>query len=321
MITLQAQKIGALVNLNAPGYQVRGIYQHGSIAAAEDRSIFYLSSKDVAGPYNIFVPGLLDINHRISESHHVEVKNGSLIIEAADVLITTRCASGWPGVPLPGQVRPSQNLNKVISSIIIRTLENKLTASQPYLSLADLWGYAVEPSDPQVISNTLWYLTRSLYTALQQQDFDAALTISTKCLGMGEGLTPAGDDVIVGICAVFSFVDRISGQPNDKRINYCSQMVRHAEKLTNMVSAAFLRAACEGELNDPLRQIVSHLLNGEYVGDVLLDHLSQTGHTSGYDGLAGVLLGLTATIDVENTMDKKYMQGIITEKGNDNARI
>jgi len=303
VITLQAQKIGALVNLNAPGYQVRGIYQHGSIAAAEDKSIFYLSSKDVAGPYNIFVPGFSEINHRISESHHVEVKNGSLIIEAADVLITTRCASGWPSVPLPGQVRPSQNLNKVISSIIIRTLENKLTASQPFLSLAGLWGYAVEPSFPQVISHTLWHITRDLYNALLQQDFDSAVTISEKCLGFGDGLTPAGDDVIAGICAVFSLVNRMSTQPDMNRVNYCEHMVQLAVKLTSIVSAAFIRAACEGELNDPLRQIVLCLFNGEHVGDALLKQLSQTGHTSGFDGLAGVVLGLTGTINVENTVN------------------
>ncbi|MFN2217337.1 MAG: DUF2877 domain-containing protein [Anaerolineae bacterium] len=101
--------------------------------------------------------------------------------------------------------------------------------------------------------------------------------------GLGGGLTPAGDDFLLGamLCAWLAHPDPVW---------YCRLVVEEAASRTTMLSAAFLRATASGECGAVWHRLL------ETLGGDSEERLTATaaavlsyGHTSGADALAGFL--------------------------------
>lgn len=104
------------------------------------------------------------------------------------------------------------------------------------------------------------------------------------CLGgLGGGLTPAGDDFLLGVmlCAWLA-------HPDPAR--HCRTLLEASSAKTTMLSAAFLRSAASGECSAPWHRLLGAMKDGS---DEQLSHTAQrvlsSGHTSGADALAGFL--------------------------------
>lgn len=106
-------------------------------------------------------------------------------------------------------------------------------------------------------------------------------------IGLGPGLTPAGDDFVGGaMIALRAFgggmlADRIAGWA-----------LPLAEANTNRISRAHLRCAAMGEGHEALHDLLSALSRGEPAIARALDALDRVGHSSGRDAAAGALLAL-----------------------------
>lgn len=103
--------------------------------------------------------------------------------------------------------------------------------------------------------------------------------------GLGGGLTPAGDDFIVGaLLAVW--VGRFGPQAEA----LCGPIAEIAAARTTLLSAAYLRAAARGECMQPWHALF-HALCASSTGHLPLAtrDLLSIGHTSGADALAGFL--------------------------------
>ena len=120
-------------------------------------------------------------------------------------------------------------------------------------------------------------------------------------LGCGDGLTPAGDDILLGVLmAAIHFDVPYLAEPLKKWIR------RHATDRTSQISLAHLISATEGQaieyLHRTLNSINSHLIKSENGcrSDQSSNHALQRsmtdlishGHSSGYYTLSGVLLVL-----------------------------
>ena len=103
-------------------------------------------------------------------------------------------------------------------------------------------------------------------------------------LGTGRGLTPAGDDCIVGVLVAL-------GVLGERRVaaSVADVVARHAAQRTSRLSAAHLAAACAGEAIEPVHAAIAAIAGNGSPGPVL-DALEGFGHGSGFDALAGVLL-------------------------------
>lgn len=109
-------------------------------------------------------------------------------------------------------------------------------------------------------------------------------------IGMGPGLTPSSDDMLVGMLAA---AYRYAPTARRLRDNPLFAHTQPLERLTTHVSCAYLHHASRGYFSTPLRRAVFALRqNGRDMAAVvrLLSH----GHTSGADTLLGVWLGAMA---------------------------
>ena len=134
------------------------------------------------------------------------------------------------------------------------------------------------------------------YTALaplcagrQAFGFPTLLTLVKALIGLGEGLTPSGDDCLVGLLAVLHVTGSLSchtGSPAREQFYECVRLG------TSQLSGEFLRCAFEGHFAEPLVLLVRALC--ALATDAWPAHaatLAAVGHSSGVDAMVGIALG------------------------------
>ncbi|MEV0623468.1 DUF2877 domain-containing protein [Nonomuraea sp. NPDC050404] len=111
-----------------------------------------------------------------------------------------------------------------------------------------------------------------------------------RLVGFGPGLTPSGDDLLVGVLAVLS-----RGGGGAAFHTLASVVRRHAGRTTD-VGAHYLRLAAGGHFGEPIVNLVDALVTGAGRAAVPARTKAalRVGASSGADGVAGVLLGLRA---------------------------
>ncbi|MGC8599546.1 MAG: DUF2877 domain-containing protein [Nitrososphaeria archaeon] len=131
-----------------------------------------------------------------------------------------------------------------------------------------------------------------LYPASSRKVCDVLLKIEAESLlnpqkikdliGFGIGMTPSGDDFLVGLMASLK---------GSYYFNYFGKIIAKNFYRTNKISGEFLRCAASGEFSATLAGLINagnlHVSPEKYLYDIL-----KKGHTSGIESLLGFLKGL-----------------------------
>lgn len=174
----------------------------------------------------------------------------------------------------------------------IPVILTRLRASAPSDSLAcvvDL--LTAHPARPDTDSRSLQGLPRlaavraciRLCLALAEDELPGVAAASAALAGLGPGLTPSGDDFLIGV--VFGIQ---SGLPPSLAKTLASTISRASGGRTNKISGAWLAAAVEGQAVQAWHDLVKSILSADVVRvDRACQELLGVGHTSGADALAG----------------------------------
>jgi hypothetical protein len=124
-----------------------------------------------------------------------------------------------------------------------------------------------------------------LVRAVVGGDDRGAASAAGALTGMGSGLTPSGDDFLIGV--MFGLR---SGHPDIDAAPMIRVVYLASTGRTNRVSQAWLSAAAEGEAGQGWHDLVESILSKDrrWV-DRACNDLIHVGHTSGADALAGFL--------------------------------
>jgi hypothetical protein len=109
-------------------------------------------------------------------------------------------------------------------------------------------------------------------------------------VGMGNGLTPAGDDLIGGALIALRTVGK--RRTADQLAKWA---LRLARARTNRISYAHLTCAASGQGHEALHLALNAILSGQRNLEKELSALKQIGHSSGMDALSGALTVLDVT--------------------------
>ncbi len=120
---------------------------------------------------------------------------------------------------------------------------------------------------------------------------DALVRPATLLVGLGPGLTPSGDDVLGGIMLALSVTGR-----RELCDGIWEALVPELDALTVPVSAMHLSAAADGLASAAMHDLVNALLADADGLDQALRVASAAGHTSGWDTIAGLVLGLEVVL-------------------------
>jgi hypothetical protein len=116
-----------------------------------------------------------------------------------------------------------------------------------------------------------------------------ALRSATLLVGLGPGLTPSGDDLLGGLMLALSARGDIA-----LRDALFESIVDELNDLTVPVSAMHLTAAAYGQGHETMHALLNAIISGDAALIATgVDAVAQIGATSGFDALAGVVLGLS----------------------------
>ena len=109
-------------------------------------------------------------------------------------------------------------------------------------------------------------------------------------LGLGPGLTPSGDDFLCGMLIALEVLP-----VSALRAHLIASIECHAQRRTNAISLAHLRAAGLGAGHEALHEFFNSLLAGDTATlPAQLTAIDKIGHSSGWDALAGICVTLRA---------------------------
>lgn len=116
-----------------------------------------------------------------------------------------------------------------------------------------------------------------------------ALQVAQSLLGLGPGLTPSGDDFLVGLFAVMN----LKGCPLQAYSYLCHEILSKAHQYTNEISLASLKQAACGHVRDSIANLINTL--GYGTPEQLLSSLTTVlgiGSSSGTDIAMGIYSGM-----------------------------
>jgi hypothetical protein len=261
------------------GARVLAVFDHAcDLVTPEGDVIALVSSRIGDGPLNIVVKDAADLLPRISPDAPVMIGGHRLQIGQLEVDLSR--ATTW-------EPRPDWDVLRARRPAIAARLPLLWTACHretPGCSLLALLNPPMPPAGPDQLTLST---ARQAAQALQEGwdgDLERLQRGVTGLAGLGGGLTPAGDDFLVG-AMLWAWI----AHPAPAAL--CRTIAQAAVPRTTTLSAAFLRAAARGECGGAWHALLAALSEGDEDSiTVAARGIVARGATSGADGLAGFLL-------------------------------
>jgi hypothetical protein len=138
----------------------------------------------------------------------------------------------------------------------------------------------------------------SLEDACHRLDIECATADMHRLIGWGEGLTPAGDDAIVGLLAALGLLAP-TDVPRLAFLRRLSEAVNASVTRTTVISGHYLRLAAQGHFNADVTRLAHALVGVAEADDGAGPHAAiraalDVGATSGADMMTGMLAGFRA---------------------------
>jgi hypothetical protein len=214
---------------------------------------------------------------------HAACRGGILRFDSSTLTIDLRCAPIWEG-KIPALTPP---IDKAWS-IIWRTLNEKQRLKNTEFVADDLF----QADQGSLLTRKLSQPIMELITGAERLDPDASIEAAHKMIGLGPGVTPSGDDVLIGFLAgLHSTVG--NEQARLAFIQAFGESLSSLSMETNEISRTYLYHAIHGRFSSSMIALLDAIKGGRE--DQLLSAANaamRVGHSSGMDSVTGLLVGL-----------------------------
>jgi len=258
-------------------------YEHACNLAISEREIIALVSPAIGnGPLNIVIEDRAALEH-VTSGLPVLFRDGQLIL--GDSLV----------VLLDGARLWNAEVNWERLTSHKEKLEDSLALLCDWLlSLdAEKWpekGDVIRSLHSQAFLTTAWARIRGLLQALQRGDRSGIRENAAHLAGLGPGLTPAGDDYLVGLMAGLRAWPTMLEDSGLSPGEACQIIFEATEGRTTLLSSAFLRSAKDGLFGEGWHELMAALAGGQALRiKRAAKRILSSGATSGADALVGFL--------------------------------
>jgi hypothetical protein len=141
-----------------------------------------------------------------------------------------------------------------------------------------------------VLSQRMSKPVMQLIKTAEQFEVQGSAQAAERMIGLGPGVTPSGDDILIGFLAgLWS----MAGQ-RDKQLSYVrlfgNEIIKLA-KQTSEISRTYLYHATQGQFSSSLSTLAEAIRTGKDVEHATGEAM-RVGHSSGMDSVTGLLIGL-----------------------------
>ncbi|MBA4419697.1 MAG: hypothetical protein C0391_00955 [Anaerolinea sp.] len=298
---IQANGIGSLAAetlTHTHRYSVRGNTSKGLFIEGLGETLIFLSYERFCGPFTVNLPN--DAAGLMADIQPGEVIIGTdscaLAIDSIQLRIATSGIHPWIPAPYIKKVT-----NKVIANNTTR-LAQWAGDNIPTNSLLSITSALLTGNVNTEMSNKFMRYLKDLESAIRSKDQDNFLLSASLLVGLGNGLTPSGDDLLTGINLAVNRYSRLF-----PRLSFYLPWMRELEQVirtrTTMISSALFQAAFQGFADERLIDAFDEMMSDDMHLDRVIGPLSAWGSSSGFDSLAGILLILSVINSESNIAD------------------
>ena len=192
-----------------------------------------------------------------------------------------------------------ERVGAICSTIVESQIPRGFGALLPGV-LAVSKGQSIDPRDlrraktDRVVA-LAWPAVREIAQACLARDTARLIQRADSLVGLGQGLTPSGDDFLGGVLFCLHYLSRT--YPGLPDIPDVARRVETYREQTNLISYTILRDLAAGHGMDSLHQFIESVLAGQSLEQAhrRIRQVVRLGHSTGWDLLTGVLTGLLVT--------------------------
>jgi hypothetical protein len=242
-----------LVNSRHP--RILHVFDHACNLLSDRREVLSIVTPQIGnGPFNLVTQEDILFSDYLNAQFPISILTDQLRL--GDLIINTTDANLWHPCP------DWESLHKNKESILGKLASLRFADYRPLLPTS---------------------LVSSLSIALANADAPTAIPITRQLAGLGQGLTPAGDDFIIGAIYATWII-----HPPEVVSVIAKEITNIAAPLTTSLSAAWLRSAGKGEAGILWHDFFNALVFGEPAQiEKMANNILAIGETSGADALAG----------------------------------
>ncbi|MBC7877842.1 MAG: DUF2877 domain-containing protein [Anaerolineales bacterium] len=235
----------------------------------EDREVLSIVTPQIGnGPFNLVVNNKVLFSDYLSVESPVSILSNQIAL--GDLTINTANAELWN--PCPAWELLHAKRNEIL---------NQLTK----LPISDY-----EPLLPNSLISNFSF-------ALANADISTAKSLTSQLAGLGIGLTPSGDDFIMGATYATWII-----HPFDIASVLAREITNTATPLTTSLSATWLRSAGKGGAGILWHNFFDALISADIsLIQITMNEILKVGETSGADALAGFVGVFKSSFEIKST--------------------
>lgn len=274
--------------------EVIAVHPHSVYATDEDDEVYAIVHQPLGnGPLNLVIPAdPAQVFNGLSLGTSL-ASNGARLGIGEVITIELEGAAIWDPKAYAALSADPEALDRGLAELC-----REVSHRAPAESLARLLPHLEDEDLPEALERVAHFprshaLIGGLVESLAQRDRRRLKVVTSSLAGLGPGLTPAGDDFIAGVLLALALVRQ---QRGDTALNeIATLLVETAAPRTHEISAAYLRAAFDGQVGERWHPLLAALAAGDGAEiAAAASPVLATGETSGADMLAGFVVGIGA---------------------------
>ena len=308
MLKLYSYQIGkTALSLLTPGAcgQVLAGFSRAAYLVTEQAELFWLTSENapmhlrgmqISGPFPQLAAGEKFFN------------DGRCIRIAPDFQLDFGDAYTWAVPVIPAETAlPIEKIPVRVKSLFLDSFDFSQARGFGRL-IPKIFSRAASQPDGETESDPVlalaWPGIDKIAQACLLRDMPRLLQAANALVGLGEGLTPSGDDFLGGLLFCINTMQRL--YPDFIYLDSSAQslFIASAGKRTHLISFTQLKDCANGQAVEPLHEWIHSILSDQPPDSTRpASCLTQIGHSTGWDLLAGALTGLLLTFRKHDTID------------------
>ncbi len=282
-------EVARLLRAGVPG-RIIGSTSKGLFTRTPGGEVFFISYQSFRSPITVVLgepcTELLEVENDeevLLNASGMELRGGSVRIECGQL-------KSWVP-PLPRGKASAAGLRRDR----VEAIAAAAVSAKPYDGFSPLAAALLAINAPLSIApedRTVFRRIESILRANTRREPHPVLAEMEGLLGYGRGLTPSGDDFVLGFLLAVTRWGRSLGYEKDAVEAYCTGLVRLADEKTTSLSRMFIRQAAMGRGDERHLAMIDGIMTGAPQEEVCLKYVLETGNSSGIDSFLGMVVGI-----------------------------
>ncbi len=276
-------------------WSIWGSTSQGCYIGNTDGQILFITDDLYRGPLTINLSGNFKFFNDADIGAPVQGDPSTITIPSLRMVTPLNDAVIWESPQTNGIITNPAEINVRSMRIVVSIIQNKPGLDKDSLlnQLADHRPSTRLPDDASAQPEKLWRSFSRIRQAIARSQPDDLLTELNPLIGFGRGLTPSGDDFILGLLLCLNRW-HFPGWDMDNLGRLNSGLILAARQKTTAISACLIECAAAGQADERLIGGLDYLFLAHDGEMAAINGIINWGSSSGTDALAGMVACIQA---------------------------